>query len=245
MARKEFKMKSGLIPDEVHLLRTITTTDVENYLQSKMDTTVASMVAKGQKQSPVTVKCYSTKAGSKIVPFVILLPLSVLVGKEKENQNNDGILDIFKTDDTSGSCDLKEEIYKTIGPYVYDANDGNAFKSDMWRREFGVSRDGSYQMSKMRKPRVTSTDHGRSKSVAIMLDPMRVFHDMMACGQVFGNETYIINVPSWKTIKTGLVSYTVKAMTYRDDKINKKKRKGDKGKDNYILTLDRRMRGSR
>lgn len=246
MARKDFKTKAGLIPDEVHLLKTITTSDVQAFLQSKIDAAVASMVAKGLSQPPVNIDCKSTKAGTKIAPFAILLPMSTIVGDNKNTDNDDdGVLDIFKTEETKGKCKLKNEIFTTLAPYVYDANDGHAFNSEVWRREFGVSRDGGYLMSKMRVPKVTSNDHGRNKCVEFLLDPMRIFHDMMNCRLAFDGEKYRVRVESWKTIKTGQVSYVVVAGTFRDDHSGKKKKKKNGDNDNYIFALDRKMRGSR
>ena len=245
MARKDFKMKSGLIPDEIHLLRTITTAEVEAFLQSKIDVAVASIVAKGEKMSPVTLKCYSTTAGTKMIPFAILLPVSVLAGEKdtKDTSDDDGVLDIFKTEETrTKGCKLREEFKKALCPYSYDKDDGYAFKSDIWRREFGVSRDGSYQLQKMREPKIVSTDHGRYKNVTFILDPMRIFHDMMRCDLAFGNEQYIMDICSWKTIKKGLYSYVVEAKTYRG---NSNKGKNKNKRDDYIFSLDRKMRGSR
>lgn len=245
MARKDFKMKSGMIPDEISLLKTITTTEVEAFLQSKIDVAVASIVAKGEKMSPVTLKCYSINAGTKMIPLAILLPISVLAG-EKDNKNthdDDGVLDIFKTDETpTKGCNLRDEFIKALGPYSYDKADGYAFRSDVWRREFGVSREAAYQLQKMREPKIVSSDHGRYKNVTFILDPMRVFHDMMHCDMAFGNEQHIMDIDSWKTIKNGIYSYKVVAKTYRG---NTSKGKNKNKRDDFIFALNRKMRGSR
>ena len=233
----EIITKSGKRPDQSALPFTITTNEVQAYLQKKLDVVVASMVANGSTNiNHVNLVVYTTKAGTKFFPFVVVLPLSVLEQKAKENGNSNE-LPMFRPENQQTSARVMEPIFKMFGSYAYDPSDADAFRSVSWRRDYGVSKDGGDYLRFIRMPRIVSYDNGRQKAVSFIIDPVRVFYDML---RIEGdpNNNYRIDDIKVKELKTGEYQYFVKRTT----NFNKKKKKYH---NTFIVELDHKMRGSR
>lgn len=232
MASELINTRSGLTPNENGLPFTITTTDVENYLQRKMNIINSSMAQAGNPKN-IDVRVYTTEAGTKFVPFVVILPLDVL--QNNKNKRNDEP-DIFNPKSEDKSANLLEPYYNLLKSYVYNKDDENAFFAEDWRRARGVSRDTSPSLKMMRTPKVTSMDGGRVQVVSVMIDPLRIFHDMLIMTDD-NRRDFKIEISGWQKIRTGEFRYDVKRMMYSKNK--------KKYKDTFAEELNRKMRGRR
>ena len=232
MASECLTTRSGLTPNEAQLPFSITTSDVESYLQKKIDT-VLNRAASGNSASKIDVRVYTTEAGKSFLPFVVILPLEALEDKNQKKQKP--MPSIFDTKGTDGTANLKKEIYEVLSAYTFNKQDGEMFKSDSWRRDHHVNREATTVLLGMRTPKVVSMEGGRLKVVELMIDPIRIFHDMLKMPN--DNRNFMINVDGWQKIQTGEFRYDVKRAL--------NKNKGKKYKNTLADELNRKMRGYR
>ena len=237
----EFITRSGIRPDETEKSFTISTSDVQSYLQKKLDVTIASMVSNGVKQEPVSLRVYTTNAGRNFYPFAVVLPLSVLENSDEKKNDNENELEIFRPDNSDTHCRIKKAIFDMFSDYAYDKEDGNAFTTTLWRNVSRVSAEGAAYLRSLRLPRIVSYNNGNQKVVTFIIDPMRVFYDMVVNINSYANN-FTIEIKSIKEIKTGEHRYHFKRVL-ESGKNGKNKNK--KFKDTYILELNHKMRGSR
>ena len=234
MASKDFQTRSGLVPNEAQLPFSITTSDVEAYLQKKIDTMLNKAANQsGETADKIDVRVYTTEAGKGFLPFVVILPLEALDNRQK--RQNKPMPSIFDTKGTDGTANLKKEIYDVLSAYTFNKQDGEMFKSDSWRRDHHVNREATTVLLGMRTPKVVSMEGGRLKVVELMIDPIRVFHDMLKMQDDTRN--FMVNIDGWQKIQTGEFRYDVKRA------LNKSK--GKKYKNTLADELNRKMRGSR
>lgn len=226
--------RSGIMPNEGELPYTITTTNVESYLQEKVNVIVNRM-AKDNQDYPIKsidVRVYTTEAGKCFLPFIVVLPTEVLNGKRSKNNNVDAI---FNQSSEDGSANMRPEFYNFFKSYVYTKDDEAAFFSDDWRRARRVDRATSALLKQYRTPKVSNMDNGKIQVVTLMLDPLRIFHDMLTMPN--DNRTFKVEIPKWQKIQSGEYRYEVVRL------INGKR--GKKHKDNIADELNRKMRGGR
>ena len=229
LRNNELITRAGLIPNERELPYSITTTDVESYLQSKVD-----IVANGDGGSGVNVRVYTTEAGKEFLPFVVILPLDVLDDEGKKSKKN--LPSIFDTKGESGVANMKDKYYKVFSPYIYTKEDESAFFSEDWRRARRVNRETSPVLKSLRQPKVTAMENGNVKVVSFMIDPIRIFHDMLSLAN--DNRSFRICINGWQKIQTGEFRYDV-------SRIVNKGKGGKKYRDTFADELNRKMRGNR
>ena len=224
----ELETRAGLTPNERELPYSITTSDVESYLQKKV-----SVVTNRDGGGDVNVRVYTTEAGKAFLPFVVILPLDVLENNGKKIKKD--MPTIFNTREESGVASMKSSFYKLFAPYVYTKDDESAFFSDDWRRARHVNRETSPVLKSLRTPKVTSMENGNIQVVSFMIDPLRVFHDML---QMEDGRTFRVDIQGWQKIQTGEYRYDVTRC------VNKGKG-GKKYRDTLADELNRKMRGNR
>lgn len=232
MASNEiYKTRAGIQPSEKELPFSITTTDVEEYLQRKLNVVVNGMRQNGfYKGEDVELKVITVEMGSKFVPFTVVLPTSVL--KDKKRQPKDE-LSIFNPKDSDSTVIIYEPIMKMFSSYVFDKADGEAFYSADWRRARGVSTTTSATLKRNRLPRVQRLNNGSMERVTFLIDPIRVFHDMLMMEN--NNANFKIEIENWQKIRSGEFKYDMKRVV--------NKNKGKKGGNNFAEELNRKMRG--
>ena len=230
----KFITRSGITPNEKELPYSITTSQVEKYLQDKIDV-VLNRVAKqnGTEKENIEVRVYTTEAGKSFLPFVVILPMEVLENKHQKRKKN--VPSIFNTTESDGSANMRPELYKLFSSFTYNKDDEQAFFSDDWRRARHVNRETSPVLKGLRTPKVTSMDNRRLQVVSFMIDPLRVFHNML---EIEGDtRTFKVDVEGWQKIQTGEYRYDVSRV------INKGKNR--KYKDTLADELNRKMRAGR
>lgn len=230
----EIRTRSGVTPNEQALPYSITTSKVESYLQDKIDVVVNRMAKEnGGKVEDISIRVYTTEAGKAFLPFVVILPMDVLQQRNKQKKK---MASIFDTKSEDGTAAMKTEFYELFKSYVYNKDDEAAFFSDEWRRLRHVSRETSPVLKSLRTPKVNKMDNGHLQVVSFMIDPIRVFHDMLASDD--DRRNFKVDVVNWQKIQTGEYRYDLKRV------INKGKNK-QKYKDTLAAELNRKMLGRR
>lgn len=228
-----FKTRAGIAPNEKELPYSITTHDVEEYLQGKIDVVLNRMASQnGTVKESIDVRVYTTEAGKSFLPFVVILPMDVL--EKRPKKSNKKVPSIFDTKGTDGSANMRPELYKLFSAFVFNKDDEQAFFSDDWRRARHVNRETSPVLKGLRTPKVTSMENGRLQVVSFMIDPLRVFHNML---EIEGDtRQFKVDITGWQKMQTGEYRYDVnrvinkgKNRKYRDtlaDELNRKMRAG-------------------
>lgn len=228
------KTRAGLVPVETEMPYSITTEEAEEFLQQKFDAIVSAMQKKGEHQEDVKIMLFTTKCSKKFMPFMVLLPLSVLKGKKE--RKNDYELDLFNPESSEKIAKLKDPFYQLIGSFIYNKNDESSFFSNAWRQALGVSLKTSHMLKANRTPKIQKFNKGASEYVVCMLDPVRLFHDML---------TDVNN----KDAKFGVeIAHTecIKSTNFRYEvlRVARKKKKTDKSfEDRLAYEINMRVNG--
>ena len=230
----EIKTRSGLTPDETGLPYSITTSKVEEYLQRKVNT-ISSGIANttGEAEKNVSIRIYTTEAGRNFLPFIIVLPLDVLADNPNKKKHT-GEHPMFNPKDTDRTVHLRKEYYELFKAYIYNKEDQGAFFSDDWRRARGVARDTSQVLASTRLPKIVSLNNGRLQVVTLLLDPLKVFHDMLESTDD-NRRDFRVDIEDWRKIDEGEYRYDVKRRLF--------KKGGKKYRDTVAEELNRKMRG--
>ena len=232
MASNEiYKTRAGIQPSEQELPFSITTTDVEQYMQRKLNVVVNGMRQNGLYHGDdIEVKVVTVEMGSNFIPFTVVLPMNVL--KERKRRPKEE-LSIFNPKDNDATISIHEPIMKMFASYTFDKADGEAFFSADWRRARGVSTTTSAVLKNNRLPRIQKLNNGSMEKVTFLIDPIRVFHDMLMMEN--NNTNFMIEIKNWQKIRSGEYRYDMKRV------INKKK--GKKGGNLLADEINRKMRG--
>lgn len=231
-SRKELQTRAGLTPNERELPYSITTSDVEQYLQRKVNL-VMNRDANDGETKDISVRVYTTEAGKSFLPFVVILPLDALENTGKKSQKS--VPAIFDTRSTESSAKMKKSLYTLFSTYCYTKDDEQAFFSDDWRRARRVNRETSPVLKSLRTPKVTSMENGNVQVVSFMIDPLRVFFDMLTMSD--DPRSFRVDINGWQKIQTGEYRYDVTRV------VNKGKH-GKKYRDTLADELNRKMRGN-
>lgn len=201
----KFQVRAGLEPSQKDVAFNITTGEVQQYIQKKINVVVQKFIP--ELQGKVNVTVYTTEAGRKFLPFVVMLPKIVIDDKvEEANENLPGIYQIEKVEQNSS---IKEPIMKALGIYCYNNYDKGAFMSDDWRRRTQVSRSTANELKRMIRPRLVSVND--TEFIQIIVDPIRVFHDMLKMDgdDKESKQDFYVEIKNWKKLKLGEFKYNV------------------------------------
>lgn len=225
---EDFKTKSGLKPSEDGVPFSITTSNVETYLQQRVNVVTQS----AENKEHVDIKVYTTEPGKYFCPFVVVLPTSVL---ENQNQSSeDDEPSIFTPNKSGKRIRLRPEIYHLFKLYIYNEDDEKAFFSNDWKNRTGVRSDASAALKRIRIPSLTNFEG--TDVVMFLLDPLKVFHDMLKYKD--DTRAYKISIKSLKKIRSGEYIYGIER-SLNNGKGNKKY------KDVFINELNKKLRGGR
>lgn len=171
------KTRGNLQVDENRLPYKATTEEVEDYLTGMFRNITDGLRARGVKNvKPITVDLSVVSLGKSFYPFMIMLPEEVL---NKKAYNPD-MPSVFETDDEGGAL-LKEWYYKLLLNYMYDKWQINDLYSPERKRALGMSAKDLQDIRKYSKPFTVNTENEynqQGKTVMVLLDPIKVFHDM-------------------------------------------------------------------
>ena len=213
MAR-EYKTRAGISPSENKLPFEITTSEVEDYLQKKVNVVIDQM-RKNQQYAgaDVEVNVVTMEMGNNFFPFMVVLPMSVIKGNKKRNKSE---LSIFNPKDEDGTVKIIDPIIRMFSSYTFDDADGRAFSSCDWRRARGVSANGAASLKANRRPRITRFDNGKFEKVTFLIDPIRVFHEMLIMEG--NNANFKVDITGWQKQRNGQYTYTMERVVYKNSK---------------------------
>ena len=224
---EDFRTKSGLKPDDNGVPYSITTNQVEKYLQQRVD-----VVTSSAKIDNVEIKVYTTEPGKYFCPFVVVLPTTVLMNPNQSSEDDEP--SIFTPNKSSKKLRLKPELYHLFKLYIYNEDDEKAFFSNDWKNRTGVRSDASAALKRLRVPALNRD--GDTQVVMFLLDPLKVFHDMLKYKD--DNRQYKISIETLKKVRTGEFVYGVER-SLANSKGNKKY------KDVLINEINKKLRGGR
>lgn len=213
------KTRAGVMPVENEIPYSITTEEVEQFLQKKFNSLAELARKNGTDAENIKVMLFTSDCGKKLKPFIVLLPTSVLASKKDKGNNQE--LSMFNPDSSEKSVRLKQWVYELLNCYQYDKTDKQLFFNQAWRRQVGISMHTAHILKANCFPHIQKFNKGRIKYVTCLLDPVRIFHDML--GDV---ENPKAQFDTWigKTEKIRLTSYrydvyrTVKGKHNKEDK---------------------------
>lgn len=193
------KTKAGIQPVQTELPFSITTSDAEKYLQEKFN------MLKGDNAN-MTVSLFTTEVSPKFLPFMLLLPKQA--SKNGSKKKNDNVLSIFNTDtNENNGVALHNDVFAVIAPYIFNKADEQAFFSPDWRRERQVSSATSHKLKYSRTPHIQKYNKGQIEFVAMLIDPIRLFYDMLS--DPTKQENFRVSIRNMEKVKTGEYRYTV------------------------------------
>ena len=227
------KTRAGLVPVETEVSFHITTEKANEFLQDKVDKLVNIMNQKGTHQEDVNIRLLTLKCGKKFYPFMLLLPLSVLEGNKKKTNGSD--LEIFNPQESEGTVNLKDAFYSLFGGYIFNKNDESSFFSATTRQNLGTTNEIARFVKANRRPRIQKINNNNNKFVTLLIDPIRVFHDMLIMEE--NNSSFKVDVFDWKKKQAGEFAYKVKRLIDNG--------KGKKYKQTVADELNRKMRAGR
>lgn len=208
----------------------VTTSEVEEYLQKRVDAVVKASNGKVERYE---VSVFSTESGTYFIPFVVVLPEKVLIGQSRQKTDMESIIDANNNDD---KISIDPAYYKIFSPYRYNDHDEGQFFSDAWRRDNGVNKSTSYMLKRMRTPKIMKSNAMNSNAVVFMIDPVRVFYDMVVSDT--DRRNFHIKITGLKRMESGKYRYDFKREIV-DSKKNKKYNK------TFADELNYRMKGRR
>ena len=223
-----FETRGGLTPNMNELPYSITTSAACAYLQDKLDC-VCSQNPDDPKKIKITLA--TTEPSKEFLPFIIVLPYDGVVedsGKKYNQKNDQPTINIPDDEDVEhgrGAARIRRDIFMLLKAYAYNENDAAAFKSEEWRRRLHISRETGNNLRGLRKPKVSKINgigNGNMKVVMMLIDPIRVFYDMV---QMDGdNRQFYVNITKTQKIAAGEYRYDIKRQIAH-------KGKGKNGKD--------------
>lgn len=225
MGMEDYVTKAGLFPSKKKLPYEVTTQGAQDYIIKQLGgvATTAGMNDFNYRD----VQVISIDASKAFAPFLLILPSTA----EKPRKNAGGNMDpFFDSKGEDRTVILREPIFNYVRCFIYTKNDINAFFSDDWRRRTGVSREMAAKLKEMNIPK--KVKGGKSTCICVLIDPMRVFHDMLTMKN--DNRMFRTNIPELKKIGRGSYEYNI----IRELVTNN----SNKGKDSIMDLINSKMR---
>ena len=204
------------------------TTDIESSLQNKLNSLYSA--ANMGKAPKIDIK--SVEMSRMFYPFVVSLTPDCIYGN---NEGETKINAFFHADNSEQYVKLEPIIFNLFKNYVYDKDDKKAFFSDSFRRELGLSKDKAVMLESLRQPKIMKFNNDKEEYIIFLIDPLRVFHDMLTNDGE--KQDFLLDIPRGKTKKINTGIYQYKVVKYPAGSKNKK------GKNkSHISELEARIR---
>jgi len=243
-----YQTKAGLSPSQNTLTYRISTSDVEKFLQDKMNIVVQKMRDEGyqvyttKSDQPeirkyngpnIDVNLIGINMSSVFVPFTVILPMDVIVERKKKKKEE---LSIFDPKGSDGTLNLYLPIARLLAAYSYNKEDTKAFFSPDWRRARKIPNSVTPTLKYNATPKVQRVNQGKDEVVTLMLDPIRMFHDMLKMED--NRADFHVEIVDIQRQREGEFLFTV-------DRVLNKKKKNGKGGRGLVADITRKMMGNR
>lgn len=157
----------------------IRTENVQKYLDSKFKFINDTLISRGEKGvEPIHVTLRSLRIGKRFLPFIVLLPETVL-DRTSFDPNTPSV---FRPDEDDEVVRIKPYYFRFLSNYMFSKEDIDAFNSRNWSRAAGVSNVNLIKiLRRYSRPAIETmtTSNGKSVSVMVLLDPLKIFHEML------------------------------------------------------------------
>lgn len=186
---EKLKTRAGILPatsNEVPF--TISTDDAAAYISNRImrvinkinDEERTNAAKEGRKPRVLEIPemALATRPFSKkFAPMEIAFSMNALTRGSNHNTPS-----IFNPDPDDNSVKLRPEIYAVVGPYMYNNDDQKAFFSNQMKHTLEITTNAAHEIKAARRITVTEEkDQGRKvKFVSCLIDPLRLFHDMLS-----------------------------------------------------------------
>lgn len=227
--------------DDVPPTYWLSTKDVAQFLQERIDIIVATLRKKDPEYSnleniPVTVA--GGQASNTFCPIVVVLPPEAL---ESESSNvGKNVPSVFKQRDEEAQLRLIPDLERLFKLYIYNKEDKKEFKSKRFREKMNMNWKAIDSLIYFSVPRYRKVDEndesGRGEHVIFFIDPIKVFADMLTEeGDRTSSTTVLID--GIKKIRNGEYRFHVK---------KQRRKNGDKKVgDNFMKEIEGILRSRR
>lgn len=230
----------GAKRDEVAPTYWLSTKDVTQFLQERIDIIVATLRKTNPEYSnleniPVTVA--GVQASHGFCTLVVILPPEALES-ESSNVGKD-VPYVFKQRDEEMQLKLIPKLENLFQLYIYTKEDKKEFKSNKFIEKMNLNRrviNTLVYFSVPRYRKVESTDDGNGREhVMFFIDPIKVFCDMLTEEGDRSNSTSVL-IDGIQKIRNGEYKFHVKKLRKKHEK---------KNDDKFIKELEGLLRGKR
>jgi hypothetical protein len=227
--------RAGVQPEmQKDLTYVIRTNEVEKYLQKKVDALYATA---GKSDSP-KIGIKSVEMSRSFYPFIVSLNTDCV---ENAGDGDTRINAFFQSDSSDQYVKLDPILYGLMKNYVYDKDDKKAFFSDAFRRELGLQKNSSTTLENLRQPKIMKFNGGKDEYIIFMIDPLRVFHDMLTSDT--DKRDFVVQIVKEKIKKINTGEYQYKVIRSTSGGKNKK------NKNNHFINefeakIKNQMRGN-
>lgn len=227
------KTRAGLVPvlpSEVPY--SITTAMAEDHLQRILNKVSAGARSMGANVPDITITLHTLECSKKFRPLFLMMPTSALAESSK-NEKKKNEPSIFNTSNNGEqNAKLHKPLFEAIKPFLYTKGDVEAFtKSPNIRRTLRIDSYAAYNIKNFHMPKVQTFNNGRDEYVVVVIDPIRLFHQMLETDSdpKGGNRGYDVEIGLSENIRQGNFKYEVfKVFTNNGKKKNKNKSDRDK-----------------
>lgn len=172
MSKFETMGKSRVSEDDLVYL--VSTTEVEAYLQDRINRICNTIKANGGETLNVKVNLTSEhQFGKRFLPFIVALPACV----EDVATSNSHIPEALRPDNDDSGVRLKKPFYQLFANYTYNNDDRKALNAPAIRKDLGLNRGSVPILQSLIKPKKET--YGDQTIIMFILDPIRVFTDYL------------------------------------------------------------------
>ena len=216
---------SGKRPEEDRRFRwTFSTGEIERFLQDKIDSTIAhfnrEIPNEADRYPGIRIAVNSIRVGKKFTPLMAIIPTEVLVNYATPSDE----LSIFNPMESSGVAKIDKPYYMVLSSFMYTEEEAEEFTSSDFMQTMHVNRTAADRIKRYSKARIH--EFGGDPCVVVMLDPIRVIHNMMRPSDAKQSRDYSIEISDAVNRHDGDYQYKV----YQD--FGGKKNKNKQGKKN-------------
>lgn len=228
-------VNSGDVPFE------ITTEQAEDFIQKKFNAITRQARDNGENIEDVKVTLTTLLTGKAFAPFLIVLPTSILKSNNNNKKNRNGKkeeLSIFNPVETSAKPYIHDGLHMQLQCYEYTTDDRRVFFDRNWKNALGVTQRDSDFLRYNSTLRIQKLNRGREEFITVLLDPLKVFSDMLENPNNPGKNFSVV-IDEFVKVAGGMYKYHV----VRVPKSGKNKKKGQKSnRERIAFELQNRMR---
>ena len=240
--------------DENVRVGSVTTQDLESFIQTKFDAIVQmindDIDKKGENHPKMqkadiilfTVNPYTDGVPGKnkrFFPLLLMMPLSVLKGGRKDRNCNE--LAIFNPMNADHAIKIKDPFYKLISSFMYSKDDEKAFFSAEWRHTMHIDAAVSAKLKFWRLPKIDKFGKGNLEEfVVVLIDPIRLIHNYnenVDASHDDPSNKFKINITDVNQISSSNFKYSIERVL-----VKRNKKKNGSSSDKISYEINQRVR---